>query len=57
LNIDRIFSKFTLPWGNDGKVKLEDLETGLNHMSYPMLRLIAKKSRKGVNMRGEAVYD
>lgn len=53
MNQDKIFKKFLL--GEDTNVISDDLEQGLNQMSFPLIRGLANKSRRGVNLQNKSL--
>lgn len=47
---DDVFKKFVQPY-KATSVTIEDLETGLNQLGYPMVKGIAENFRDGQNWR------
>ena len=47
MNYELIFKKFLL--GEEQYVTMEDLEQALGQMSFPLVRGLATKSKRGVN--------
>jgi hypothetical protein len=53
LNAEDIMAKFKSPAVEQDGILLEDLEAGLNQMSYPLLRIIAKAYKGSTNNQGQ----
>lgn len=47
MNNEQIFKRFLI--GEEQYITIEDMEQALNQMSYPLVRGLANKSKRGVN--------